>query len=84
MAKGGAPLGPRNVEPSICCDMIPGRKRTPNYGGSARLRFSLRLNKTKIRQRGSRHLGIKCSQMRSDGSQLPQITPAEREYTTAR
>lgn len=39
---------------------------------------------TEIRQRGNRHLGIKCSQMRFDESQLHQITQREREYTTVR
>lgn len=59
-------------------------EKDANYSGRACLRFCLHLNKTKIRQRGNRHLGIKRSQMRSDESQLPQITQNEREYTTVR
>lgn len=47
------------------------KEKDANYSGSACLRFRLHPSKTEIRQRGNRHLGIKCSQMRFDESQLP-------------
>lgn len=59
-------------------------EKDANYSGRAPLTFCLHLNKTKIRQRGNRRLGIKCSQMRCDESQLPHISQTEREYATLR
>lgn len=53
------------------------KEKDANYSRRACLSVCLHLNKTKIRQRGSRHLGIKRSQMRFDGSQLSQITQTE-------
>lgn len=45
------------------------------------LALDFALCNTEIRQRGNRHLGIKCSQMRFDESQLHQITQRETQYT---
>lgn len=66
----------------MLCDFR--KEKKANYSRRACLSVCLHLNKTKIRQGGSRHLEIKRSQMRSDESQLPQITQTEREYTTVR
>lgn len=51
---------------ALKCDFR--KEKDANCGG-------LRFRKSKIRQRGNRHLGIKRSQMRSDESQLQTSAP---------